>query len=194
MRTIPATASIALAFILASGCVSEERSEAPPAVAEQQPEGPEQQPEEPLAPPEMPDAPPEVKARPAAALSIEEFEKGLRAAEIWFGGPEERFEEVGRGTLALAIDSGLNPDHQVLDIGAGSLRVGWWILQYIDPKNYHAVEPVKERIDTAVALIDADINVYYNSDWEFPSVEFDLVIARSIWTHASKWMITKMLS
>ena len=174
MRITPATISTLLALVLASSCASEERT---PDV------------EEPGAPPV-----PEKVAPPLEATSIEAFEEGLRAAEIWFGGPEERFAEIGRGTLALAIENGLNPDGRVLDIGAGSLRVGWWFLHYIEPKNYHAVEPVKSRIDTAVQLIGADINVYYNSDWEFPAVEFDLVIARSIWTHAAKWMISKMLS
>ncbi len=134
------------------------------------------------------------EAGPAAARDIGKFQDGLRQAGIWAGGPGFKFEGVGRETLAAAIKYGLDPDHKVLDVGAGSLRVGWWLLHYVEPENYHAIEPVKNRVDTAAAMIGADIHVYYNTDWEFPPVDFDFVIARSIWTHASKWMISKMLA
>jgi hypothetical protein len=130
----------------------------------------------------------------SAPLSFEQFKAGIEETTAWTGGPEERFEEVGRKTLAFAIEEGLRPDHQVLDIGAGAMRVGWWFVQYIKPSNYHAIEPNREMIDNAARLIGADINIYYNSDFEFPGVKFDFVIARSIWTHASKTMISKMLS
>lgn len=133
--------------------------------------------------------------RPSTRISLQEFKAELRKAGIWSGGPDEYFEGVGRNTLATAITHGLMPEHKVLDIGAGSLRVGWWFLHYIEPSNYYAIEPVKVRIDTGARLlgVDDDINIYYNDDFEFPGVEFDFVIARSIWTHASKWMISKML-
>jgi hypothetical protein len=86
------------------------------------------------------------------------------------------------------------PHHRVLDIGAGSLRVGWWFLQFVDTANYYAIEPNTEMIDGAAAILCVDLEVTHNEDFEFPSEEFDFVIARSIWTHASKWMIAKMLS
>ncbi len=38
------------------------------------------------------------------------------------------------------------------------------------------------------------MNTLYSDDWEFPDVDFDFVIARSIWTHASKDMIAKMIA
>ena len=53
---------------------------------------------------------------------------------------------------------------------------------------------MRKRLDKAAELLGAGINLLYNDDWEFPDVEIDFVIARSIWTHASKWMIAKMLS
>lgn len=127
-------------------------------------------------------------------ISFEQFKSGVLKSTEWTGGPDERFEDVGRNTLATAIRYGLMPDHQVLDIGAGSLRVGWWLLQYIKPSNYYVIEPDKDTIDTAARIIGEDINIYYNSDFVFPAVKFDFVVARSIWTHASKTMIAKMLS
>jgi hypothetical protein len=129
------------------------------------------------------------------SVSLSEFKAELKKRGIWWGGADYKFEDVGRGTLSTAIEHGLMPDHKVLDIGAGSLRVGWWLLHYIEPSNYYVIEPVQDRIHTAIEILGADdINVYYNMDFEFPSTRFDFVIARSIWTHASKSMISKMLS
>ena len=129
------------------------------------------------------------------AVALEDFKAQLQARKIWLGGGILKFEEVGRGTLATAIEQGLMPNHRVLDIGGGSLRIGWWLLQYIEPSNYYVIEPVKERIHNAVEILGAhDIHIYYNMDFEFPPAQFDFVIARSIWTHASKGMIAKMIS
>ena len=130
----------------------------------------------------------------ATIVSFDKFLAGIEESNLFSGGPEERFVGVGRGSLATAIESGLMPDDVVLDVGAGVLRVGWWLLQYIEPSNYYVIEPNRKAIDTATGLIGVDINVYYNSDFEFPDLEFDFVFARSMWTHTSKAMISKMLS
>lgn len=127
-------------------------------------------------------------------ITFEQFEAAIEESGVWKGGPETRYEAVGRHSLATAIEVGLLPEHKVLDVGAGSLRVGFWLLQYIEPENYHAIEPNQQMIDMAAEIIGEPIHVYYNSDFEYPDVDFDFVIARSIWTHASKPMIAKMLS
>ena len=131
-------------------------------------------------------------ARPS--ISVQNFKRAIQQTGVWSGGPEWKYVDVGRQTFATSVSQGLMPDHKVLDIGAGSLRIGWWLLQYVKPENYYAIEPVRERVDTAAKLLGVDINLYYNDDWEFPDVDFDFVIARSIWTHASKDMIAKMIS
>jgi hypothetical protein len=130
----------------------------------------------------------------ATMPTFEQFQADVEQSALWSGGPDERFETVGRNTLAAAIRYGLMPDHKVLDIGAGSLRVGWWLLQYIKPANYYVIEPDRGMIDPAARIVGVDFNIYYNSDFEYPEVDFDFVLARSIWTHASKPMITKMLA
>jgi hypothetical protein len=92
------------------------------------------------------------------------------------------------------IDAGLMPSHRVVDIGAGSMRVGWWLMHYIEPANYYAIEPLRDRIDTAARLLGAHINASYNDDFTFPDVAVDFAIARSVWSHASKIQIGKMIS
>lgn len=130
----------------------------------------------------------------ALEISVDDFKRAIQEAGLFSGGPEHKYEDVGRQTFAISVSLGLMPDHQVLDIGAGSLRTAWWYLQFIKPENFHAIEPARERIDAAAELLDVDINIYYNDDWEFPDIDFDFVLARSIWTHASKGMIAKMIS
>ena len=127
-------------------------------------------------------------------VTFEDFEAAIEASGVWRGGPPVRYEAVGRHSLAMAIEQGLSPQDTLLDIGAGSLRVGFWLLQYVDADNYYAIEPNREMIETAVGILDAPIHLFYNTDFVFPDERFDFVIARSIWSHASKPMIATMLS
>ncbi|HRK18149.1 MAG TPA: hypothetical protein PK970_04270 [Hyphomicrobiaceae bacterium] len=51
-----------------------------------------------------------------------------------------RWEETGRVQMALLVDAGLAPQHVLLDIGAGSLRLGCKAVPYLDPGNYWATD------------------------------------------------------
>jgi hypothetical protein len=127
-------------------------------------------------------------------MDVRKFRKSLIAAGIPLGGPEAKFAQVGRKSLAAMIDAGLMPSHRVVDVGAGSMRVGWWLVHYIDPANYYAIEPLRERIDTAARMLGVQINASYNDDFAFPDVAVDFAIARSVWSHASKVQIAKMIA
>lgn len=47
-----------------------------------------------------------------------------------------RWDETGRAQMQLLRDHGLRPDHHLLDIGAGSLRLGCKAVPYLNPGNY----------------------------------------------------------
>lgn len=51
-----------------------------------------------------------------------------------------RWNETGRLQLAILRQAGLAPHHQLLDIGAGSLRLGCQAVPYLDPGNYWATD------------------------------------------------------
>lgn len=51
-----------------------------------------------------------------------------------------RWEETGRVQMGLLLDAGLQPHHQLLDIGAGSLRLGCKAVPYLDPGHYWATD------------------------------------------------------
>ena len=51
-----------------------------------------------------------------------------------------RWDETGRAQMALLLDAGLKPHHHLLDIGAGSLRLGCKAVPYLDPGHYWATD------------------------------------------------------
>ena len=51
-----------------------------------------------------------------------------------------RWEETGRAQMALLQAEGLLPHHHLLDIGAGSLRLGCKAVPYLDPGHYWATD------------------------------------------------------
>jgi SAM-dependent methyltransferase len=121
---------------------------------------------------------------------------------IFVGGPVDDFEEVGRLQLVTLLREGLQPSSSVLDIGCGCLRGGYWMIHFLDPGCYYGIEPAREMLEAGLegilepGLADAKRPQFaHNDDWDFTvfRVEFDFVVARSIWTHASKAQIVNML-
>ena len=51
-----------------------------------------------------------------------------------------RWDETGRAQMALLLAEGLQPHHHLLDIGAGSLRLGCKAVPYLDPGHYWATD------------------------------------------------------
>ncbi len=51
-----------------------------------------------------------------------------------------RWDETGRAQMALLREQGLQPHHHLLDIGAGSLRLGCKAVPYLDPGHYWATD------------------------------------------------------
>lgn len=78
---------------------------------------------------------PDIAPKQGLGISIGDFKRAIQGAGLFSGGPERKYEDVGRQTFAVSVSQGLMPDHKVLDIGAGSLRIGWWYLHYIRPEN-----------------------------------------------------------
>ncbi|WP_319826403.1 class I SAM-dependent methyltransferase [Thalassovita sp.] len=62
-----------------------------------------------------------------------------------------RWEETGRAQMAVLHAAGLRPHHHLLDIGAGSLRLGCKAVPYLDPGHYWATDPSLEMMLTGRA-------------------------------------------
>lgn len=55
-----------------------------------------------------------------------------------------RWDETGRAQIAALKAEGLRPDHVLLDIGAGALRLGCKAVAYLDPGHYWATDASRE--------------------------------------------------
>jgi SAM-dependent methyltransferase len=119
------------------------------------------------------------------------------------GGPQRDFERVGRDCFITLLENGLRPDHKLLDLGCGALRLGYWFVRFLDAGNYCGIEPVAKMLEPGKLyslgeeLIAAKRPRFSNNaECEFGSfgVRFDFVVARSILTHTTPGMLRKILS
>jgi len=114
------------------------------------------------------------------------------------GGPLDKFSTVGSESFRALLDLGLQPSHVVLDIGCGALRIGYWLISFLDSGNYYGIEPNKQMLNEGLtAFFDRDKLAFKqprfsNSDnFDFSFLRngnkncYDVALARSIFTHAS---------
>lgn len=131
----------------------------------------------------------------------------IRAEEMmlrhgFLGVPVETFEQAGRSQLTELLKEGLNPESKVLEFGCGCLRIAYWLVRFLDPGCYFGIEPASQRVEYGLSyLFEAeevkfkqprfDFNPRFNSS--VFGTRFDFFLARSIWTHASKWQVQASL-
>lgn len=130
-------------------------------------------------------------------------ERAERLAEKRFiGGAKYDFERVGRAGFEVLLTEGLRPSSRVLDVGCGALRLGYWLLRFLDPGCYFGIEPNREMLELGLReLVEPEVveraGAHFDSGDQFDfsvfGERFDFVVARSIWTHASKTQIDTML-
>lgn len=112
-----------------------------------------------------------------------------------------RWDETGTLQLAILREAGLDPRHQLLDIGAGALRLGCKVVPYLDPGRYWATDPSlallqrgydvelthKERLPLDHLIEDAT--------FAFPGVpdDIDFVMAFAVFTHLPLNMLADAL-
>lgn len=93
----------------------------------------------------------------------------------------------------LRQQAGLRPDHIVLDIGAGPLRIGARLISYLDAGNYYAIEPRVDILKAAQALVPELLkskkpHFNHNSDFSLDVFEqrFDVVLAHNVFIHCGQ--------
>jgi SAM-dependent methyltransferase len=113
-------------------------------------------------------------------------------------GPPTHYDMVGAMQFRLLCALGLRANHSLLDFGCGSLRAGRLFIPYLSPGNYFGIEPNKWLIEEAIAnevgndLIQIKKPTFdHNSDFNAGvfSIQFDFIIAQSIFSHTSKDLV-----
>ena len=130
-------------------------------------------------------------------------ERAERAGQTRFlGSTIGEFESGGRMIFEVLLAEGLIPSSRLLDVGCGAVRLGYWVLRFLDPGRYFGIEPNIEMRDAGLALIEPDVisraqpafSETTDSTSRVFGENFDFVVARSIWTHATKPQISAMLA
>jgi len=133
---------------------------------------------------------------------LSEIARELDKKGVFVGGLPKDFESVGRGCLVILLKNGLYPENKVLDVGCGLLRGGYWLINFLNPCCYYGIEPNQEMLEIGkLKILGREIlegkkpQFDFNEEFNFDcfSQKFDFVISRSVWTHASKKQIVKML-
>jgi hypothetical protein len=125
----------------------------------------------------------------------------IEARGLFTGCPLSVFEYTAKDLFCLALMEGMSRTSDVLEVGAGCLRTGYWFIHYLDPGHYAGIEPNARMLDAGRELILGPLETAksprfsHNDDFDFGvfGKTFDLVVAFSIWSHASKNQISTML-
>lgn len=102
-----------------------------------------------------------------------------------------RWDETGRLQLALLQAHGMQPHHHLLDIGAGSLRLGCKAVPFLDPGHYWATDASRALMlrGREAELPDParlpDAHLVEDADFAFPDLpdHVDFLIAFGVFTH-----------
>lgn len=92
---------------------------------------------------------------------------------------------MGRYLFDFVVDSGLRPEHRLLDFGCGALRLGIWVIPYLEAGNYFGVDSHLGSLEAAVTyeiplhrLEEKRPRLLWNDDFAFTHFEttFDCVV------------------
>ncbi|MGF1770779.1 methyltransferase domain-containing protein [Vibrio wakamikoensis] len=118
-------------------------------------------------------------------------------------GPPLQYDFMGATQFRLLCTLGLRANHKVLDLGCGSLRAGRLLISYLEPSNYHGIEPNKWLIEDAVKdQVGQDLLKIkkpcfdHNSNFNTAVFDttFDFIIAQSIFSHTGLDLLSQALS
>jgi hypothetical protein len=95
---------------------------------------------------------------PATDLVGSLQERAERVGQTRFlGCPIAEFESGGRMMFEVLLREGLAPSSRVLDVGCGALRLGYWVMRFLDPGCYFGIEPNVEMRELGLELIEPDV-------------------------------------
>ncbi len=119
----------------------------------------------------------------------------IRGHRVYVGGhTPEKWYGIGERQFHYLVSQGLRPEHRFLDIACGSLRLGQYLIPYLDAGNYHGVEGSEPLVKAGLEnelLFDLattkapKFGYGYGFDFDFVP-GFDYAIAQSLFTHLTR--------
>lgn len=111
------------------------------------------------------------------------------------------WEAMGELQLKFMKEQGLQPDHELLDVGCGSLRGGLYYIKYLQDGKYSGFDINPSLIRAGEAelkkanLISKKPMLLVNDNFQFPlfKKKFDYAIAQSVFTHLPVNVIQRCL-
>jgi SAM-dependent methyltransferase len=104
-----------------------------------------------------------------------------------------RWDETARVQMRCLLATGLRPDHHLLDIGCGALRLGHLAVRFLEPRHYWGTDASPELMHRGwqAELTDADrarlplSQLVADADFAFPGIPdtIDMAIAFAVFTH-----------
>lgn len=120
-----------------------------------------------------------------------------------FVGPMDNYDLVSAMQFNLLTFLGLRENHNLLDVGCGSLRAGRVFIPYLKPGHYFGLEPEQWLIEEGIQkelgqdLIDIK-QPRFSNDLNFTLTgfgeQFDFVLAQSVFSHAAQPHMRRCLS
>lgn len=125
----------------------------------------------------------------------EQDAKALRpSAEHYtaYVGPPTEYDYMGGNQFALLFLLGLREHHRLLDFGCGSLRAGRLLIPYLNPGNYHGIEPntwlIEDALERQLGGQEKLKRPVFSNNSDFRAdvfgVTFDYIVAQSIFSHS----------
>lgn len=108
------------------------------------------------------------------------------------GGIDSRhWFEIGKLQFDYLVNEGLEPHHRFLDVACGALRLGQFLIPYLDKDNYCGIEGEPTLVECGLRdevsprLVELKSPQFVtNYEFELPEgVQFDWAIAQSLFTH-----------
>lgn len=101
------------------------------------------------------------------------------------------WEEVGTLQLNFLKGHGLQPHHQLVDVGCGALRGGVHFIRYLDPQHYYGIDINASLIEAGKRELEEEKleskmpHLLVNDKFELGcfATTFDYAIAVSVFTH-----------
>lgn len=134
--------------------------------------------------------------------TLQQLENQAQHSSHWYTARGVNWRLSGKRIFDRLVSLGLGSHHSVLDVGCGDLRVGVYLIGYLEVQHYYATDSQRWLVDAGCQELPYNTPVTkspqfcitdsFNIAGIFPC-SFDYILMSSVWTHASHEQIRCLL-